>query len=432
MTTPSAASAAYKDEIRVIASTAAHVYAPSGGGAVASRTVAGKLNEWPSCFDFGAAGDGVTDDSTAFSNLEAKMADSHIGYVPGPNVYYDGTYTFKGPFLWINKGYTGAVSLGVQARSNAVLITTETAATSPYSAAESRVALNITAFAKGAQHASGGRFNLYNDSTYSGGCVAIYTHAESNTTTAWTAALHGETRGAGGTNMCINAEAASYTASGSMYGAVLSNVSASGTIPNPLPLSGTSPTDHPSSTALLINGHSDVDQMGGWKYGINFAQFGFKDGSGPNGRSSCIRFEATGCEHLLHSTSSVACNTADILLEGNSNNGIVLNGTYTNAAIRISDNANISWRSNNTIKSRYDIASTSFVFEVSAVERFAFNVAGGASSHVRINGTKVLGQRLGAITAPAGGATVDAEARTAINAILTAMGATSGHGLTAN
>ncbi|MDO7843755.1 DUF2793 domain-containing protein [Sphingomonas immobilis] len=42
-------------------------------------------------------------------------------------------------------------------------------------------------------------------------------------------------------------------------------------------------------------------------------------------------------------------------------------------------------------------------------------------ARVEIDGTKVIGARLAAIAGPAGGATVDAEARTAIGAILAAL-----------
>ena len=47
-------------------------------------------------------------------------------------------------------------------------------------------------------------------------------------------------------------------------------------------------------------------------------------------------------------------------------------------------------------------------------------------SEVAVDGLKVVGAREAAIAAPAGGSTVDAEARTAIGAILAAM---RGHGL---
>ena len=60
-------------------------YTPSGTGA-ADRTVESRLNELKSLKDFGATGDGVTDDSTAFSNFIAAGG----GYIP------NGTYVVTG------------------------------------------------------------------------------------------------------------------------------------------------------------------------------------------------------------------------------------------------------------------------------------------------------------------------------------------------
>ena len=58
----------------------------------------------------------------------------------------------------------------------------------------------------------------------------------------------------------------------------------------------------------------------------------------------------------------------------------------------------------------------------------AWTVGSIAASEVRIAGLKVLGARQAAIAAPSGGATTDAEARTAISAMLAAL---RSHGLIA-
>lgn len=58
----------------------------------------------------------------------------------------------------------------------------------------------------------------------------------------------------------------------------------------------------------------------------------------------------------------------------------------------------------------------------------SFAVTGGATPTVAINGTAVLTEQQATIADPAGGATVDAEARTAIAAIIDALQA---HGLIA-
>lgn len=61
----------------------------SGTGAVA-RTVQDKDHEWKTPFDFGAKGDGVTDDQTAMSNWLAAISGG-IGYVPAGVGFYVGT-----------------------------------------------------------------------------------------------------------------------------------------------------------------------------------------------------------------------------------------------------------------------------------------------------------------------------------------------------
>jgi len=60
----------------------------------------------------------------------------------------------------------------------------------------------------------------------------------------------------------------------------------------------------------------------------------------------------------------------------------------------------------------------------------SIDIATGAK--IKVNGQAVVGGRLAAVAAPAGGATVDAEARAAIALIIARMKVTGGHGLIAD
>jgi hypothetical protein len=83
--------------------------------------------------------------------------------------------------------------------------------------------------------------------------------------------------------------------------------------------------------------------------------------------------------------------TADISLEGDSQNGILLQGTYTGAAIRINNGERIALEATNTIKFGWDSASTSIQFLNGANNRVAADLS--ATPGIRVNGTKVIGAR---------------------------------------
>lgn len=107
-----------------------------------------------------------------------------------------------------------------------------------------------------------------------------------------------------------------------------------------------------------------------------------------NAVANGIRIQTTGARGLYILG---AHTTADILLSGNSEYGLICNGTYTSAAVRIADDQYIGLRSNNAIKMRYETASSEFEIVSSGSERFAVNM--GVSPYISLNDVQVVGLR---------------------------------------
>lgn len=95
--------------------------------------------------------------------------------------------------------------------------------------------------------------------------------------------------------------------------------------------------------------------------------------------------------------------TADILLSGNSPYGLILNGNYTNAALRIGDNEKIGWRANNTITSWFETATGRIRFDAGLTERIGIEV--DPTPRLFLNGTPVVRERITGWSAPTGTAT---------------------------
>lgn len=82
---------------------------------------------------------------------------------------------------------------------------------------------------------------------------------------------------------------------------------------------------------------------------------------------------------------------SQIVVQGSSSYGLVLNGTYSQTAIRIPTAQSISVNTTNTIKTAYGVTSNIWGFYDTTNERIGFNMT--ASPHIRVAGTQVVAAR---------------------------------------
>lgn len=140
-----------------------------------------------------------------------------------------------------------------------------------------------------------------------------------------------------------------------------------------------------------------------------------------------LAIEASSSADSLLNTTVGTFTTVALLLGNDQKRGIRLSGTSTAHAFIYNDTSNNVrnvlgsgswiWRNNANTASLVSIADSA--------GQAVFNLETSAGEY-RVNGTKVVGARGSAITAPTGGATIDAEARTAIGTIISRLQA---HGL---
>jgi hypothetical protein len=362
--------------------TAATIGSGSGtGAAAAARTLANRFADVVNVKDFGAVGDGVADDTAAFNNAQFAVGTSGTLIVPKGNYLVSGiVYPVQGNFQWTNKGFTSGINLPRSARAAAQLITVETSNASPEDFTLSRGGLSVTAIGRGAQHCDGIFSGITNYSTDGDGNTAIYTSVTTDTVSFWAVGTHSESRHGGGLTSCFNAEAQSYTTAGSFYGSTIVNT----TIPGLIHATTGQPTvAHPTATGIFIQGGNNTDPMGGWVYGINFGANSMR----ANG--TCILVSSNALvRSFVETASGSASAIADILLSGNSANGIILNGTYSGVALRIKDNQSIGWNTSGTIKSSFD-GSTDWGIYTGSTVRASFDLS--VSPSLKLNGTKVVG-----------------------------------------
>ena len=302
-------------------STGSGSFTQSGTGAV-SRTISDKLRDTISIKDFGATIDGNNDAT------EINYAKTQQGVQGGPLLIPAGTiddngtdYTNVGGLSYYNDSFSTGINFPEQARKSLILLTAETSTNTTLSDSLGRIPLSITTTAKGAQHSSGARSNLLNQSTNGNGNTGFYGRATNYSNAFWGAAIHGETRHNGGTSIGISSENAGYSVNGSMYG-VTSHIT-----------TGTSDT-HPEDNSTSVASPTG-DRVG-------FITLGSDQTStvGNNGR---------WLEGLRIKDNSIATTGTGIKIEGSQSSsgsiakGIDLSGTFSTAAVKISYDQKIQW-----------------------------------------------------------------------------------------
>jgi hypothetical protein len=380
-----------------------------------------------------AVGNGISNDTVAIDNgTTAAIAAKIPVLIPAGSYLYSGTvYPVDSHAIIFNRSYPTTINEALAARSAPLTIYGATATDAIQDSTKTRHGFVITFQPQGGQHGNCARFNLQNYGTDVAN-TGLYSHAVSAPGAASTMGVHSETRAAGGNNMCYNAEAASYADTGRFYGALISNTTGSINVAGVLhPITGLPAVAHSAATGLCINGSNDDDPMGGWVYGMLFEINGMRDGG------ICIQFDVQAAvDALIKSATSVECAVADIFLQGDSLHGIILNGTYGNAALRINDDQYISLRGNNALQLRYTVADDEVIIKKGASTKFAFYTA--TDPELRLNGSKVVTKRKtgwGSVSGTVSRANFNTatagltEVVRAMGALLTDLG-TGWHGLT--
>lgn len=376
-----------------------------------ARTLSDRFADVVNAKDFGAAGDGVTDDTIAINNARvAANTNNKPLLIEGGDYLYSGTiYPVGGPFIWFNDEFTSAVNVLASARTSCILLTGATGDSEVTDGAETRVLLSSSVQAYGDQHADAIRANLINYSVGGAGNTAFYGNATSHSTAGWSAAVHGEIRHGGGTSQAFSSESACYSADGSFYGLVVNNSTMGA--PANHPTTGEPKTAHPDATAIHVTGNQQWGDAAGWQYGLEFTQNSLR------GSGTAIHQQADVAASL--ETSGVA-SAADILLQGDSTYGAIFGGAYTSGtAIRLTTGNGIGWEATNNIRTRFE--SSAIRTTNAGAERWALSTS--ASPSLSFLGTKVVGTQQAAIPDATTGTEVDT-----LNAILAAMRA---HGLIA-
>jgi len=353
-------------------------------GSATERTVESKLSDTVSVKDFGAVGDGVTDDTAAIQAAESFVRSNGGALIHPPGQYLRSgvVYNVQKTGFWFWDNYVGGVDSTGSAAATSLLLTSDTEDTTIYDSVKNKTPLAINTTINGVQHGNCIRFQNFNLSSNSDGNTGIYGKVVSDVNTSWTAGYHIETYSEKGTNIGLNVESRTYNSLGATYGIVLNNVcNTDGSLH---PITSNPITDNQNTHAIHISGNADVLDAGGWQIGINFDNYAIKETATADG----IRFNNFNGRSLLRSTTASTADV-DIFLEGDSAVGITLAGTYTTGdAIRINQGQAISFDTsgNAGVKSdgtviEFDNAGTSLlklyktanITEVPTIRPFADN-----------------------------------------------------------
>jgi len=364
-------------------------------------------------FAGGADPAGSSDSTAALISAYDAAESGTIIFIP-KGMYKEGSEIkeIRSDSLWLDRDFGEGVGVTTETRKTPLLITVGNPDEPVLSSEHTRSGINITAIGRGAQHIDCIRATTINYSTNGNGNTAIYAAALSVPGALWTAALHGEIKHQGNSTIAVSAEAASYSATGTFYGAVINNTTS--TAAETHPSTGAPATLHPSATALYITGSNQRGEMGQWIRGIRFSPLSMR-------LTGTLVRDESACAQGWWSQASSSKTNADIFLEGTAPQGIIIQGTYsTGNGIRMASGLGIAYEGTGAIKTRYESSTLRWGLFSGAVERVTFHTA---TPGMYFNGVRVVAGQQAAINNAAAGTEIST-----INSILSAM---RNHGLIA-
>jgi hypothetical protein len=311
--------------------------------------------------------------------------------VPRGDYLYSGTtYTIADTFTIQRNGFTSTNNIYSIGEITCLKFLVETADTFPQDTRATKIPISINITALGGNRADGIHISLISDGDagVAVGNTGIYCRATSGENSSWCAAVHGETRHAGGTTIGVSSEVATYSQDGAAYGFLANSVSGAAATHS---LTGELLQEHPDSNAFCAVASADHT----WKYGLRFK------GDTINPVDGITIYDASSAW-----------------------TGMYLAGVYTSGvAIKIISGQKFAWNGPATITTRYDVDTGRLVFANSTdVKSVSFDLV-STGTGMYVNGTKVVGEQ-GALIADAAGGTEVAT----INAILARLRA---HGIIA-
>lgn len=163
----------------------------------------------------------------------------------------------------------------------------------------------------------------------------------------------------------------------------------------------------------IHNDNGGTDTWGYYRYAISIQD---QEGGNTNVMDTGMIIRTGGRYGIRMTTNTHTI--ADISLESDSSYGLSATGNYTNAAIRVGDDEYIQLETTAANSARIRFVTGTDMLEISngGAVRAAFEL--DASARLLLNGTQVLQGQGAAVADASGGATIDAEARTAINTLL--------------